>query len=114
MTGPGSWTNRPPGRLKETSGSGFFCYALAWGINQGLVDRTRIKPAVVNAWRGLAGCVTDEGRLTHVQPIGSDPKSFDETTTEIYGVGAFLLAGREVYRLLQNAPGPVTGHAAPR
>jgi rhamnogalacturonyl hydrolase YesR len=100
--------------LKETSGSGFFCYALAWGINQGLVDRTRFKPAVVNAWRGLAGCVTDEGRLTHVQPIGSDPKSFDETATEIYGVGAFLLAGSEVYRLLQNAPGPVTGHAAPR
>jgi rhamnogalacturonyl hydrolase YesR len=88
--------------LKETSGSGFYCYALAWGVNQGLLDRPRFGPAVLNAWRGLSSCVTDEGRLTHVQPIGADPKKFDETSTEVYGVGAFLLAGSEVYRLLQD------------
>jgi hypothetical protein len=47
----------------------------------------------------LAECVTPEGRLTHVQPIGADPKKFDENATETYGVGAFLLAGSEVHRL---------------
>ena len=86
--------------LKETSGSGFFCYALAWGINQGLLDRGKFKPAVVKAWRGLVECVTPEGKLTHVQPIGADPRKFDENATEVYGVGAFLFAGSEVYRLL--------------
>ena len=28
--------------LKETSGSGFYTYALAWGVNQGLLDRATI------------------------------------------------------------------------
>jgi len=88
--------------LKETSGSGFYCYALAWGINQGLLDRGKFKPAVVRAWRELVECVTPEGKLTHVQPIGADPRKYDENATEVYGVGAFLLAGSEVYRLLEG------------
>jgi len=88
--------------LKETSGSGFYCYALAWGINQGLLDRGKFKPAVVRAWRELVECVTPEGKLTHVQPIGADPRKYDENATEVYGVGAFLLAGSEVHRLLEG------------
>ena len=30
--------------LKETSGSGFYTYALAWGVNQGLLDRATFDP----------------------------------------------------------------------
>jgi len=30
----------------EVSGSGFFCYALAWGINNKLLDRDTYLPAV--------------------------------------------------------------------
>ncbi len=86
--------------LKETSGSGFFCYALAWGINHGLLERDRFAPAVLLAWRGLVDCVSPDGRLTHVQPIGADPKHFNPDSTEVYGVGAFLLAGSEVFRLV--------------
>jgi rhamnogalacturonyl hydrolase YesR len=86
-------------RLKETSGTALYCYALAWGVNRGLLDRAKFEPAVWKAWRGLISCVTPEGRLTHVQPIGSDPKKFDANSTEVYGVGAFLLAGSEIYRL---------------
>jgi chondroitin AC lyase len=89
--------------LKETSGSGFYAYALAWGINQGVLDRERFGPAVSKAWRGLVGCVTPEGKLTHVQPIGADPKKFDVSHSDVYGVGAFLLAGSEVYRMLGGA-----------
>ena len=85
--------------LKETSGSGFYTYALAWGVNQGLLDRAAFEPAVRKAWAALVGCVDAEGKLTHVQPIGADPKKFAEDATEVYGVGAFLLAGSEVYRL---------------
>jgi rhamnogalacturonyl hydrolase YesR len=85
--------------LKETSGSGFYTYALAWGVNQGLLDRVQFEPAVRKAWTALVGCVAADGKLTHVQPIGADPKKFAEDSTEVYGVGAFLLAGSEVYRL---------------
>jgi rhamnogalacturonyl hydrolase YesR len=85
--------------LKETSGSGFYTYALAWGVNQGLLDHEKFAPAVSNAWTALVACVQDDGKLTHVQPIGADPKKFAADATEVYGVGAFLLAGSEVYRL---------------
>jgi unsaturated rhamnogalacturonyl hydrolase len=85
--------------LKETSGSGFFTYALAWGVNQGLLDAAKFKPAIRKAWTALVECVDVGGKLTHVQPIGSDPKTFADDSTEVYGVGAFLLAGSELYRM---------------
>jgi len=83
----------------ETSGSGFFCYALTWGVNQGLLDRAKFEPVIRKAWAGLTGCVTEDGKLTHVQPIGADPKKFDTNLSEVYGVGAFLMAGSELYRM---------------
>jgi len=85
--------------LKETSGSGFYAYALAWGVNQGLLDRAQFEPAVRKAWAALVACVEADGKLTHVQPIGADPKKFAPESTEVYGVGAFLLAGSEIYRM---------------
>jgi hypothetical protein len=85
--------------LKETSGSGFYTYALAWGVNQGLLDRAKFEPAVRKAWTALVACVDADGKLTHVQPIGADPKKFADDSTEVYGTGAFLIAGSEVYRM---------------
>lgn len=91
--------------LKETSGSSFHTYALAWGINEGLLDSARFEPVVRKAWAALTACVNPDGKLTHVQPIGADPKRFDPQATEIYGVGAFLLAGSEMHRLEACCPG---------
>jgi unsaturated rhamnogalacturonyl hydrolase len=90
----------------ETSGSGFDCYAMIWGINQGLLNRAKFEPVIQKAWAGLVGCVAEDGKLTHVQPIGADPRTFDTNSSEIYGVGAFLLAGSELYRmqLLHEVP----------
>lgn len=90
--------------MKETSGSGFYCYALAWGINRGYLDRAEYLPAVQRAWKALSDCVNADGKVTHVQPIGDTPKTFDPELTEVYGVGAFLLAGSEVYRLVGGKP----------
>ena len=84
---------------KETSGSGFFTYALAWGVNQGLLDRAAFQPGVEKAWVALNDCVDADGKLTHVQPVGGEPRMFAETSTDIFGVGAYLLAGSEVYRM---------------
>ncbi|MDR2816816.1 MAG: glycoside hydrolase family 88 protein [Proteiniphilum sp.] len=83
----------------EVSGSGFFCYALAWGINNKLLDKTYL-PAVRKAWAGLTRCVNEEGRVGWVQPIGADPqKNISPDSWEVYGTGAFLLAGSEVIKL---------------
>ncbi len=68
-------------------------------MNQGLLDKTAFQPAVEKAWTALNSCVEADGKLTHVQPIGADPKNFAETSTEIYGVGAYLLAGSEMFHM---------------
>jgi rhamnogalacturonyl hydrolase YesR len=91
---------------RETSGSSFYTFGLAAGINQGLLDRARVEPVVRRAWNALADCVTPEGRLEHVQPIGAGPHGFDPKSTDTFAVGAFLLAGSEVYRLARHLPGP--------
>ncbi|MDH6356246.1 glycoside hydrolase family 88 protein [Parabacteroides sp. PF5-9] len=84
----------------EVSGSGFFCYAFAWGVNNGLLDRATFKPAIEKCWIALNNCVNEEGRIGWVQPIGADPrKNFNEDSWEVYGTGAFLLAGSEVIKL---------------
>ncbi len=84
---------------RETSGSAFFTFGLAWAVNRGLLDRARVEPAVRHAWNALTDCVTAEGRLEHVQPIGAAPHGFDPHSTEPFAAGAFLLAGSEVHRL---------------
>ena len=84
----------------EVSGSGFFCYALAWGINNGLLDEELYRPFVERTWKALNQCVSPEGRVGWVQPIGADPrKNFSEDSWEVYGTGAFLLAGSEIIKM---------------
>ncbi len=86
----------------ETSGSGLHCYALAWGINHGILDRGKYFPTVARAWNGLLGAISEEGRLGWVQPPGDRPSLVSQEDTMEYGVGAFLLAGSEIMRLLQS------------
>lgn len=84
----------------EVSGSGFDCYAIAWGINNGILDSETYLPVVKKAWVGLSKCVQKDGHVGWVQPIGADPKkNFNADSWEVYGSGAFLLAGSEVIRL---------------
>lgn len=84
----------------EVSGSGFDCYAIAWGINNGILDKATFLPVVEKAWIALNGCVQKDGHVGWVQPVGADPKkNFDANSWEVYGSGAFLLAGSEVIKL---------------
>ena len=80
----------------ETSGSGFFCYALAWGVNRGILDRAAYLPVVLKAWRGLCGAVRPDGKLGWVQKIGDRPADIRAEDNQEYGSGAFLLAGSEI------------------
>lgn len=83
----------------ETSASALFCYALAWGINEGILPRETYLPVVQRAWSGLESSVSEEGALGWVQPPGRRPALSFADGTAPYGAGAFLLAGSEMLRL---------------
>ncbi|MEO0796767.1 MAG: glycoside hydrolase family 88 protein [Verrucomicrobiota bacterium] len=88
--------------IKETSGTSFFVYGLAWGVNNGILDRATYEPIILKAWSALEECVTPEGMLGHVQPVGAAPGDSFPDKTEVYGIGAFLAAGSEVYKMLSH------------
>lgn len=87
--------------IPETSGTAFYCYAFAYGVNEGLLPRETYAPAAIKAWLGLVGCVTPQGKLTHVQPVGAAPVKFAADNTEVYAVGGLLLAGSEMFKLAE-------------
>ncbi len=89
-------------KTKETSGTAFFCYAYAWGINNGLLKREQYEEATFLAWKTLCDAVQKDGKLGYVQRVGVGPDQVSEDDTELYGTGAFLLAGSEVYKLLNQ------------
>jgi unsaturated rhamnogalacturonyl hydrolase len=88
--------------LPEVSGSAFFVYSLAWGVNHGILDRATYLPVVQKGWKGLVSHIYVDGRLGSIQPIGAAPGDFKPSSSYVYGVGAFLLAGSEVDRLAQG------------
>ncbi|MEE9432350.1 MAG: glycoside hydrolase family 88 protein [Melioribacteraceae bacterium] len=85
----------------ETSSSAFFTYALAWGINNGYLSKEEFQSVVNKGWEALVKAVYPDGKLGWVQPIGHDPKKVTEEMTEVYGVGAFLLAGTEIFKMIK-------------
>jgi rhamnogalacturonyl hydrolase YesR len=82
--------------VRETSGSGFMTYGLAWGVNNGYLDSAEYGPVVRKGWQALVDAVQDDGMLGWVQPVGAGPDSVFETDTQIYGVGAFLLTATQM------------------
>ena len=87
---------------QETSGTSFFTFGLAWGINHGVLDRDTYLPAVLKGWKSVTSAVNEDGMLGYVQPIGAEPGQAWPDKTEVYGVGAFLAAGTEVYKLARE------------
>ena len=88
--------------VKETSGTGFYTYAILWGINHKILSKKTYGPVAEKAWQVLVSSVNKDGMLGFVQPVGAAPDKVDESTTETYGPGAFLLAGSELYRYLNK------------
>ncbi|MFI3249053.1 MAG: glycoside hydrolase family 88 protein [Rikenellaceae bacterium] len=86
----------------ETSGTSFFTFGLAWGINNGLLDRKIYEPVMFKGWNALMAAVNRDGMLTHVQGVGAAPAASSAEYTEVYGSGAFLAAGAEVYKYINN------------
>jgi unsaturated rhamnogalacturonyl hydrolase len=89
--------------LPEVSGSAFFVYGIAWGVDHGVLDRKKYLPVVRSGWKGLSTYVYADGRLGCIQPIGAAPGAYGPSASYIFGVGAFLMAGAEVNSLVSEA-----------
>lgn len=91
---------------KEVSGTSLFVYGMAWGIRKGILDRKEYLPVLLKAWNAMVKeAVHPNGFLGYVQGTGKEPKDGQPVTYESvpdfedYGLGCFLLAGVEVYKL---------------
>jgi unsaturated rhamnogalacturonyl hydrolase len=91
---------------KELTGTSLFVYGITWGINNGTLSRKKYLPVVQKAWSALVkDCVHPDGFLGYVQgtgkqPSDSQPVGYDTVPNfEDFGLGCFLLAGSEIYKL---------------
>ncbi len=91
---------------KELTGTALFTYGFAWGINNGFLDKKQFSQQIAKAWNALLkDCVHTNGVLGYVQGTGKEPKEAQPVTYdripdfEDFGLGCFLLAGSEVYKL---------------
>ncbi len=91
---------------KEVSGTSLFIYGFAWGINNNILDKKTYGPSIVKAWNAMSKeAVHPDGKLGYVQGTGKEPKdgqpvTYDNTPDfEDYGLGCFLLAGTEIYKM---------------
>ena len=101
---------------KETSGTAFFVFGLAWGINHGVLLGDDYLNAVAKGWNGMVDdALHSDGFLGYVQSTGKQPSDGQPVTYdkppnfEDYGLGAFLLAGSEVYRFAAVPPVELPG-----
>jgi unsaturated rhamnogalacturonyl hydrolase len=87
----------------EISSTAFFTYATAWGISQHILDRKKYLAVVRQAWRGMLTHIYASGRLGNIQPIGAEPGKYKPSSSYVYGVGAFLMAGSEICQITGSA-----------
>jgi rhamnogalacturonyl hydrolase YesR len=88
--------------LPEVSGSAFFTFGIAYGINEKILDRKTYLPVVEKSWKGMLAHIYADGRLGSIQPIDGQPGKFQPSASYVYGVGGFLLAGSEMHRLAES------------
>ena len=46
----------PSSRTVDTDTESYICYALAWGLNNGLLSRSQYRDAVNHAWKAIGNC----------------------------------------------------------
>lgn len=85
--------------MKESSGSAFMTYGVAWGVNNGLLSKEAYLPVAKKGWAAIASVVNEEGKVEWGQPPGVGPAPVTQESSNSHTVGIFLLAASEVYKL---------------
>ena len=87
--------------LPEMSVTSLFCYALMWGVNEGLLDEADYLPTVKKAWSAMCRNVSPDGALGWVQQAATGPAAnYGVDSTALYAVGGYLLAATEIRKHL--------------
>ncbi len=86
----------------EMSATAFFVFGMAWGIDNGYLEKEKYLPAVVKGWKSMVKSVWPDGKVGFIQPVGADPKAVTREMTEVYGVGGFLMAGTQIYKMIEK------------
>jgi unsaturated rhamnogalacturonyl hydrolase len=94
---PAAYNNQP-----EISGSALMTFGIAWGINNGVLDRKVYTPVVTKAWAGMLQHIYADGRLGDIQQTGAAPSTYKPSASYNYGVGGFLLAGSELHKMAET------------
>lgn len=91
---------------KELTGTAMFTFGMAYAVNHGLLPAKEYKPVIFKAWNAMvADCLHADGFLGYVQGTGKEPKEAQPVTYDRepdfddYGLGAFLMAGSEIYKM---------------
>lgn len=91
---------------KELTGTAMFIYGMAYGVNNGLLSAKEYTPVIYKAWNSMVkDCLHPNGFLGFVQGTGKEPKEAQPVTYdrepdfEDFGLGAFLMAGAEIYKM---------------
>ena len=94
--------------IHETSSTAFFCFAMAWGISNRILDSATFTPPMRKAWSGLVRNIASNGMLMYCQTVTQEPgNDMYDNYSSSEGEGALLLAGEEMYKRVTGAV-PVT------
>src|SRR3546814_13794693 len=90
---PASLLDNDPGTPPESSGTAFSTYAFAWGVDNGLLDRTTYEPAAVRGWGALGRAVPPDGTHGWGQQVGDRLDSVPAKAAQLHGSGPHLPGG---------------------
>jgi unsaturated rhamnogalacturonyl hydrolase len=87
---------------KESIASAFFGFAFAWGINNGLLDKTTYEPLVRKTWTALVNNIGSDGKLQWCQGISDRPGHIQQNFSAPEGEGAFMLLAEELIKMVNT------------
>ena len=94
---------------KELTGTALFIYGMAWGVRHGILPKKLFRPIIAKSWKAMVKySLHPNGFLGYVQGTGKEPKDSQPVGYDIepdfddYGLGCFLLAAAEIYRLAEK------------
>lgn len=94
----------------ETSATAIYAYCIARAINKGWLNAKAYGPMALLAWNAVSTQITDKGQVQNTcvgTGMGFDPAFYyyrPVSNFAAHGYGPVLLAGAEVYRMLQQHP----------
>jgi unsaturated rhamnogalacturonyl hydrolase len=92
----------------ETSATAIITYAIARGINLGVIDACAFGPAAVLGWNAVSTKINNEGQVEGTcvgTGMGFDPAFYYHRPVHVFaahGYGPVLLAGAEILKLMER------------